>query len=555
NHTVRLTFETAVCNIDRISLVPVSSGPFLEAEDYTTYSDTTTGNTGGKYRTDSVDIDSGADGCYVGWTAAGEWLEYPVHGDSRAYVAVLRYAGTSQAKINLTLNGNNVTGDVLLPSTGNWQTWRSIVTPAFTLPAGASALRLNILTAGFNLNYITLAPIGDGGAGSDLLTGLHFAGGVADFNDVASGRGVGNWLYSTEVYANGNREPNDASFQTNMTDLIVNYLKPMVQNRIHPILRIDYVWGETIPRLLTNNVVDDAAVSKYVRTFTKLAQLADANGVPIRQFVVANEMNLKNEATGFTNAYIPEWYYAYVYDQIRTALSALGPGYELLVGAVSPGTLTPDPSYTPPDATTFYQTWSTDGFVYLDNICQELKRKGTQNIGFALHGYANFDSNDGYTSDAMWAVRKQLEVIEKSHTVTPYGQTTAVSMGGFVTAPVYITEWNRHTPQTSSDGPVFQETQTSTFISTFVTQISRFNRNREVWDNVSKVWRTYDPRDVQHNYHPIKGLCYFVFDTLGGAWGDYSLKTWHTLAGSATGSNDMYTTYQTQIGLRDPAGR
>lgn len=556
NHTVRLTIDTAGCNIDRVTLVPVTAGPFLEAENYSAYYDTTPGNSGGQYRSDGVDIGLGAEGYYVGWIAAGEWLEYPIAGDARTYVAVLRYASTSNCGANLQVNGYYVTGSVSLPSTGGSQTWRSVVTQPFTLSTGASTIRFYAETGGFNLNYIALIPLGDGGAGSDLFTGVHFAGSPSGgINDMANLRGAGQWIYSTEVYANGNREPEDPSFIANMTDWIVSYLRPMYQSRIRPIVRIDYIWGETIPRLLAGDQVDTAAVSRYVRTFSKFARLAEQNGVPLRHFVVANEMNLKAEATGFTNGYIPEWYYAYVYDAVRREVDTLGPGYEVLVGGLSPGTFTVDPIHTAPDPTSFYQVYSTDSLVYLDNVVQELKRRSTPGVGFALHAYNDFDSNRSYTTDFYWIIRKELEVIEKSHTVTPYGQSQPVTIGGYVTAPVYITEWNRHTPQSSAQGRVWQETQTSAFIRTAIERLTRFNRNREVYDNVSGVYRTYDHRDIRHNFHPVKAACWFVFDTLGGDWGDYSLKTWHTLSGSAEGVNDMYNVYATQIGARDPAGR
>jgi hypothetical protein len=430
-----------------------------------------------------------------------------VNGDARTYVAVIRYASASGGGANLLVNGTPLSGVSSLPATGGTQTWKSYVSPQFTLSTGSNTIRLLEKSSGVNYNYIALIPVGDGGGGSTLLAGVHFAGNPNDgINDMASGRGAGQWIYSTEVYANGNREPDDLSFQANMTDWINSYLKPLYQNRIMPIVRIDYVWGETIPRLLANDQIDTAAVSRYARTFRKFAQLADANGVPIRQYVVANEMNLKGEATGFTNGYIPEWYYAYVYDAVRTEMNNLGPGYEVLVGGLSPGTFTVDPVHTPPTPDQLYANLSTDALVYLDNIVKEIKRRGTQSVAFAMHAYNDFDANQNYTTDFLWTIRKELEIIERSHTVIPYNQTQSVTIPGFVNAPVYITEWNRHTPQTSSQGRVWQETATSNFIRTAITHIARFNRNREVWDNVSNTWKTYDNHDVRHNFHPIKGI-------------------------------------------------
>ncbi len=59
----------------------------IQAEDYDLggegigYHDTTAGNSGGQYRSDDVDIEATTDsggGFDVGWSAAGEWLDYTV---------------------------------------------------------------------------------------------------------------------------------------------------------------------------------------------------------------------------------------------------------------------------------------------------------------------------------------------------------------------------------------------------------------------------------------------------------------------------------------------
>lgn len=559
NHTVRLVFNTAVCNIDRIELIPITAGPLLQAEDYASAYDTTPGNTGGQYRAGDVDIELGVEGYDVGWTAAGEWLEFAVAGDARAYAAVVRYSGMSTGTLHFAVNGYNVTGTVSLPATGGWQVWKSILTPVFTLPTGSSALRVNLESGGFNLNYFALVPLGGGSAGSDLLAGVHFAGppnATDGINAMAGWRGAGNWIYATEFFISNNRDPDsDGAFINEMTNWINGYLKPLYNNRIRPQVRIDHIGGETLPRLLSGGALDNGAIDRYVRTFRKFAQLADANGVPVRQFIVANEMNLKSEANGFANGYLPEWYYVYVYDLVRnTMTSQLGPGYEVLVGAVSPISFSVDPLQTPPSSQYLYSIASKDGLVYLEEVCKELKRKGTQNVGFALHAYADFDTRQDFTIDFLWTLRKQLEIIERTHTVTPYGQSSPVTIGGFATAPAYVTEWNRHTPAHPSGNRAQQETWTSQFIRRAMLHVTKYNRDRMIWDNVSNVWRTYDHRDVRHNFHPIKGMSYFVFDQLGGPWLDYSLKEWKTLSGSATGVNDMWNVYQAEIGKRDPGG-
>ena len=72
----------------------------IEAENFdnggegVAYHDTTPGNSGGAYRNTDVDLEVSSDGGYdVGWTAAGEWLNYTVSvASSGSYTVGLRVA-------------------------------------------------------------------------------------------------------------------------------------------------------------------------------------------------------------------------------------------------------------------------------------------------------------------------------------------------------------------------------------------------------------------------------------------------------------------------------
>ena len=62
---------------------------FDEGASGVAYFDTTAGNTGGKYRTTDVDLESTTDvgaGYNVGRTRPGEWLKYLRHGGERRHV-------------------------------------------------------------------------------------------------------------------------------------------------------------------------------------------------------------------------------------------------------------------------------------------------------------------------------------------------------------------------------------------------------------------------------------------------------------------------------------
>jgi hypothetical protein len=145
---------------------------------YTTYADTdfqnvsgsaggSSWNSGGRYRNDGVDIEACSDGITngynVGWTNAGEWMEYTVDvTESMSYIASVRYAGQSATgKIRLAVDQNGVTGSVELPSTGGWQNWKTIVLGSFLLEEGKHILKVTTETSGYNLNYLDLT-IGTG---------------------------------------------------------------------------------------------------------------------------------------------------------------------------------------------------------------------------------------------------------------------------------------------------------------------------------------------------------------------------------------------------------
>ena len=89
----------------------------IQVEDYNLggqnvgYFDSTPGNTGGKFRTDDVDIQQCTDPatpagqpCYnIGWTDAGEWLAYDVHVETPGqYTFTIRYATPSNGR-NLSI--------------------------------------------------------------------------------------------------------------------------------------------------------------------------------------------------------------------------------------------------------------------------------------------------------------------------------------------------------------------------------------------------------------------------------------------------------------------
>src|SRR5678816_4508201 len=87
-HTIRVQTREDGAQVDQIVLSPAT---YLNAAPGSTYNDTTSGNSGGAYRSDNVDLEASADGNNdVGWIAAGEWLNYTVNvASSGSYIVHL----------------------------------------------------------------------------------------------------------------------------------------------------------------------------------------------------------------------------------------------------------------------------------------------------------------------------------------------------------------------------------------------------------------------------------------------------------------------------------
>jgi len=137
----------------------------IQAEDYKLggegvgYHDLTTGNAGGQYRTDNVDIQATTDvggGFNVGWILSGEWLAFDVNvGASGTYNLTARMAsgtvGTKSAI--LSVDGVNVATFSFTDASGN-QSWQNVTVAGVKLTAGVHVMRVTMSTSNFNLNYI-----------------------------------------------------------------------------------------------------------------------------------------------------------------------------------------------------------------------------------------------------------------------------------------------------------------------------------------------------------------------------------------------------------------
>lgn len=137
----------------------------IEAEDYdeggqgVAYSDTTSGNQGGEYRTDDVDIDIATEGGYfVGWTSAGEYLNYTIEvADAGNFDFTVRVSSglSSDKTFHLEIDGVDVTGPVVFNTGGaGWQSFQDVVVTDIPLSAGVQELRLVMDSGAFNVTSI-----------------------------------------------------------------------------------------------------------------------------------------------------------------------------------------------------------------------------------------------------------------------------------------------------------------------------------------------------------------------------------------------------------------
>jgi hypothetical protein len=132
--------------------VNVGTATTIQAEDFdnggqgVAFSDTTSNNQGGAYRSTAVDLQATSDaggGYNVGWTKTGEWLEYTIDVQTPVLASLaFRVAGaTSGGTFHAEIDGVNVTGTLAVPNTGGWQNWTTVSKTGINLTAGVHVLR------------------------------------------------------------------------------------------------------------------------------------------------------------------------------------------------------------------------------------------------------------------------------------------------------------------------------------------------------------------------------------------------------------------------------
>ena len=160
-HTLRVDMGSSGFNFNYLDLVP-SGNIRVQAEDYADYQDATTGNIGGAYRNDDVDIEVSQDfdnGFSVGWIEQGEWLTYDINvPEDGFYQVVGRVASDLDQDHRLDISLDGQTTELKFGDTGGWYSWENVAGGGLNLTAGNHTLRLDMASSGFNLNYVDLVP-------------------------------------------------------------------------------------------------------------------------------------------------------------------------------------------------------------------------------------------------------------------------------------------------------------------------------------------------------------------------------------------------------------
>lgn len=168
-HTVEIsaTNEEGTGSIRQVMLkgVHLTIPGVVQAEDYDQggqgvgYYDNTIGNDnpGISYRHSDVDFSTiFNDGNYhLTNTEAGEWLKYTLDvQEETSYTVTLRYKTVASPIINITIDGQEFSGDIALPLS---YPWAEMTFEVPVLTTGIHEIKFNIISGGFELDYLDFA--------------------------------------------------------------------------------------------------------------------------------------------------------------------------------------------------------------------------------------------------------------------------------------------------------------------------------------------------------------------------------------------------------------
>ncbi len=168
----------------------------VEAEDFDVggYSDATTGNEGGAYRTDvDVDIKALGSGFALGWMTTGEWVEYTVDVPAGGDYDVTLSAGAVEAGRTLELSscGTSLHAPIAVPQIAEWGDIATTTSVTIHLTSGVQVIRVAVGNSDYvDFDSISFVPA-DGGSGTGGAAGTGGASGTGGTPSTV-GKFVGN---------------------------------------------------------------------------------------------------------------------------------------------------------------------------------------------------------------------------------------------------------------------------------------------------------------------------------------------------------------------------
>jgi len=91
----------------------------------------------------------------AGWTDNGDWMNYSVNvGTGGTFSVDCRVASGSSGGSFQIKSGSTVLATVNIPATGGWQSWQTVNSGSFNLPAGNQTIQVYANTGGWNLNWM-----------------------------------------------------------------------------------------------------------------------------------------------------------------------------------------------------------------------------------------------------------------------------------------------------------------------------------------------------------------------------------------------------------------
>ena len=155
-------------------------------------------NGGKSYREDGADIYKSGDNYALGYTQAGEWLEYSVNvkEDGDYYFTARVASGNETSAFSLSLDDKEIVESTTVPKTGeDWETYKDLSLGKIKLTKGEHILRLSITSDYVNIDWLRFSvnENGDDVGSTSIQTKLQLNNvsetyGVFDVNGVMIGK-------------------------------------------------------------------------------------------------------------------------------------------------------------------------------------------------------------------------------------------------------------------------------------------------------------------------------------------------------------------------------